>query len=57
LHLLTYYKNKYSIKITAFPNALNNYQQILSLPIYAGLLDEEVDYVCKQVIDVAKEWI
>ena len=57
LHLLTYYKNKYSIKITAFPNALNNYQQILSLPIYAGLLDEEVEYVCKQVIEVAKEWI
>lgn len=57
LHLLSYYKNKYSIKITAFPNALNNYQQILSLPIYAGLLDEEVDYVCQQVIEVAKEWV
>ena len=57
LHLLSYYKSKYSIKITAFPNVLNNYQQILSLPIYAGLTDDEVNYVCEQVIDVAKEWI
>ena len=57
LHLLSYYKNKYSIKITAFSNALNNYQQILSLPIYAGLTDEEVNYVCDQVISVASEWI
>lgn len=57
LHLLSYYKNKYSIKITAFPDALNNYQQILSLPIYASLSNEEVDYVCKQVIQVASEWI
>lgn len=57
LHLLSYYKTKYSIKITAFSNALNNYQQILSLPIYAGLTDEEVNYVCDQVISVASEWI
>ncbi|QKF59439.1 DegT/DnrJ/EryC1/StrS family aminotransferase [Aliarcobacter lanthieri] len=57
LHLLSYYKNKYSIKITAFPNALYNYQQILSLPIYAGLSDEDVNYICDQVIEVASDWI
>ncbi len=57
LHLLSYYKNKYSIKITAFPNALNNYQQILSLPIYDSLTDEEANYVCDQIIDVASQWI
>lgn len=57
LHLLSYYKTKYSIKITAFSTALNNYQQILSLPMYAGLSDDEVNYVCDQVIEVASEWI
>ncbi len=57
LHLLSYYKTKYSIKITAFSNALNNYQHILSLPMYASLTDEEINYVCDQVIDVASEWI
>ena len=40
-----------------FSNALNNYQQILSLPMYASLTDDEVNYVCDQVIDVASEWI
>lgn len=57
LHLLSYYKNKYSYKITAFPNALHNYQQILSLPIYASLSNEDLEYVCNCVIEVAKEWI
>jgi dTDP-4-amino-4,6-dideoxygalactose transaminase len=57
LHLLSYYKTKYSIKITAFPTALNNYQQILSLPIYASLTDEEASYVCDKVIEVASSWI
>ena len=57
LHLLSYYKTKYSIKITAFPNALNNYQQILSLPIYASLTDEEANYVCDKVIEVASSWV
>ena len=57
LHLLSYYKIKYSMKITAFPNALNNYQQILSLPIYAGLTDDDVNYVCDKVIEVASQWV
>ncbi|MEN8718335.1 MAG: DegT/DnrJ/EryC1/StrS aminotransferase family protein [Sulfurovum sp.] len=57
LHLLSYYKTKYSIKITAYPNALNNYQQILSLPIYDSLTDDEVNYVCDQIIDVASQWV
>ena len=57
LHLLSYYKTKYSIKITAFPNALNNYHQILSLPMYAGLSDDDINYVCDKVIEVASQWI
>ena len=57
LHLLSYYKTKYSIKITAFSNALNNYQQILSLPMYAGLSDDDINYVCDKVIEVASQWI
>lgn len=57
LHLLSYYKNKYSIKITAYPNALTSYQQILSLPIYPDLSDEDVEYVCDTVISIAKDWV
>lgn len=57
LHLLSYYKNKYSIKITAFSSALTSYQQILSIPMYPGLSDEEANYVCDQIIEIASEWI
>ncbi len=57
LHLLSYYKQKYGIKITTYPNALSSYQQILSLPMYPGLTDEEVEYVCDKVIQIAKDWI
>lgn len=57
LHLLTYYKTKYSIKITQFGSALTSYQQILSLPMYPGLSDEDVHLVCDEIIDIASEWI
>lgn len=57
LHLLSYYKNKYSIKITTFSTALTSYQQILSIPMYPSLTDDEVNYICDQIIDIASEWI
>ncbi len=57
LHLLTYYKTKYSIKITEFGSALTSYQQILSLPIYPSLTDDEVNYICDKIIDIASEWV
>ncbi len=53
LHLLTYYKSKYGLRINDFPISLKNYQQILSLPIYSAMSGEDVDYVCRQVIRLA----
>jgi dTDP-4-amino-4,6-dideoxygalactose transaminase len=57
LHLLTYYKKKYKLKITTYGNALSTYGQILSLPIYAAMSDEDVEYVCETIKSVASEWI
>ncbi len=54
LHLLSYYKSKYSLRINDYPVALRNYQQVLSLPIYASMTDQEVDYVCDMIIEVSK---
>jgi len=54
LHLLTYYKTKYSLRVNAFPVALKSYQQILSLPIYASMTDKEVKYVVDQIKKIAK---
>ncbi len=53
LHLMSYYKNKYSLRINDFPVALRNYQQVLSLPIYESLTDKEVSYICKTIIEIA----
>ncbi len=57
LHLLTYYKKKYKLKITTYGNALTTYGQILSLPIYPAMNDEDVEYVCDTIKSVAQEWI
>jgi dTDP-4-amino-4,6-dideoxygalactose transaminase len=54
IHLLTYYKHKYNIRVNDFPHALNNYQKILSLPIYPGLKDSEVYYICEKIKEIAK---
>jgi len=54
LHLLSYYKSKYSLKINNFPIALKSFQQVLSLPIYANMNDEEVKFVCQKVKQIAK---
>ncbi len=53
LHLLTYYKSKYKFKISDFPIALKNYQQILSLPIYSAMKKEDIDYICKEISRLA----
>jgi dTDP-4-amino-4,6-dideoxygalactose transaminase len=57
LHLLTYYKQKYKLKITTYGNALSTYGQILSLPMYPSLTDEEVVYICDNIKKISKEWI
>jgi dTDP-4-amino-4,6-dideoxygalactose transaminase len=53
LHLLTYYKQKYSLRVNDFPVALTNYQQILSIPNYAGMSNDDVEYVCKMIQEIA----
>lgn len=49
LHLLTYYKTKYSLRVNDFPVALRSYQQVLSLPIYASMEDKDVKFVIDKI--------
>lgn len=53
LHFLSYYKTKYSLKINNFPVALTSYQQIMSLPIYAGMCDKDVEFIVNKVKSVS----
>jgi len=54
LHLMTYYKAKYSLRVNDFPVALRNFQQVLSIPIYAALSDKEIAFICDTIKDIAK---
>ncbi len=54
LHLLTYYKAKYSLRVNDYPVALRAYQQVLSLPIYAAMEDKDVKTVIDKVKKIAK---
>lgn len=54
LHLLSYYKTKYNLKVNDFPNALKNYQQILSLPMHSKLSKEDAMFVAKTIKEIAK---
>lgn len=54
LHLISYYKAKYELRVNAYPVALQTYQQVLSLPIYEALTDDEVDYICESITELAK---
>ncbi|WP_456380623.1 DegT/DnrJ/EryC1/StrS family aminotransferase [Hydrogenimonas sp.] len=53
LHLLSYYKQKYGLRVNDFKQALQTYQQVLSLPIYHNMSDSDVEYVCDAVKEVA----
>ncbi len=54
LHFMDYYKTKYELKVFDFPKALGTYQKVMSLPIYNGLSDQEVDAICSAIKKVAK---
>jgi len=53
LHLLSYYKNKYELRVNDFPVALRAYQQVLSLPIYESMSDKDVQLVCDKIKSIA----
>jgi len=52
LNFTTYYKNKYNLKVFSFPNALNAYQKILSIPCNGKMSKDDAEYVCKAIKEV-----
>lgn len=57
LHLMTYYKQKYNLKITSYSNALTTYSQTLALPMYESLSSSDIKYICNVIKQISKEWI
>jgi dTDP-4-amino-4,6-dideoxygalactose transaminase len=49
LHRMTYYRDRYQLRATDFPEAERIWKGCLALPLYASLSDGEIGYVCDQV--------
>ena len=54
LPLLTAYKNL-GFDIENYPNAYALFENEISLPIYSTLSDEEVDYICRNLLEILNE--
>ncbi len=49
LHRMTYYKNKYQLKTSDFPNAEKTWRGNVSLPIFPYMYREELSYICATI--------
>jgi len=56
LHLQPAYQREYGYKSGDLPVAEREYNRSLSLPIYSGMRDEEIEHVIWAVCDVATKW-
>jgi dTDP-4-amino-4,6-dideoxygalactose transaminase len=52
IHRMSYYRDRYELNPSQFPNAERIWSGCLSLPIYPSLQNEDVDYVCSSVEDI-----
>ena len=55
LHLHPYYRDTYHLAAYDFPSALYAYQRTISLPIYPGMTDEDVEDVIVAVQQIIEE--
>jgi len=54
LHLHPYYRNTFGYAPDDFPNATEAYRRIISLPIYPGMTEADIDRVIQAVRDVVQ---
>lgn len=52
LHHHPYYRDQHGYRAESFPHAAAAYQELVSLPIYPGLTDDDVDRVADVVLDL-----
>ncbi len=56
LHIMPYYRRKYSLKPEDYPNALKSFSRSVSLPIYPDLDETGVDRIINAVIETGKKY-
>lgn len=55
VHTLGFYRNKYGLKDTDFPNAFKADRLSITLPLYAGMTDDEQGYVLDHLQTIGKD--
>ena len=55
LHTMHYYQRTYGYRNGDFPVAEDIFNRCFSLPLYASMSDEDVDYVIENVLAISKE--
>jgi dTDP-4-amino-4,6-dideoxygalactose transaminase len=46
---MTYYRERYGLKPEDYPNAERHWQGCVSLPVYPGLTNDDLGYVCDTI--------
>lgn len=54
LHMMSFYSQKYGYKVGDYPVAERVYSEILSLPLFSKMSDEQVEYVVEQIEGLVK---
>jgi dTDP-4-amino-4,6-dideoxygalactose transaminase len=54
VHIQPYYAEKYGYQPLDFPVTYTNYQRMLSLPLHAGLTDQDIADVVEAVLEVVR---
>ncbi|MDR2741433.1 MAG: DegT/DnrJ/EryC1/StrS aminotransferase family protein [Treponema sp.] len=55
LHIMPYYKKRYALEAEDFPESMKNFEQVVSLPIWPGMKDAQVERVIETVQAVLDE--
>jgi dTDP-4-amino-4,6-dideoxygalactose transaminase len=56
LHTMPYYKNRYSLEDNDFPETFRTFNQTISLPIWPGMSESQIERVITIVKSVASEY-
>ena len=54
LHTMSYWSKRYSLKPSDFPEAYDKFSRTISLPIWQGMSEDQVDRVIEAVLDTAQ---
>jgi dTDP-4-amino-4,6-dideoxygalactose transaminase len=56
LHLQHYYRERYGLREGDFPGAEQAFSRIVSLPIWPGMSDDDIDDVLAAVAEIVSEF-